>query len=63
MGKRETSILQRVKVELEELKIMRVRRWKEECKDRSLEADLELIIQIMEDRSKSYFKIKERMDK
>ena len=63
MGKRETSILQRVKVELEELKIMRVRRWKEECKDRSLEADLELIIQIMEDLSKSYFKIKERMDK
>jgi len=63
MGKRETSILPKVKLELEELKIMRVRRLKEECKDHSLEADLELIIQIMEDLSKSYFKIKERMDK
>lgn len=63
MGKRETSILPRVKVELEELKIMQVRRWKEECKDHSLEVDLEPIIQIMGARSKSYFKIKERMDK
>jgi hypothetical protein len=63
MGKRETSILPKVKVELEELKIMRVPRWKDKCKGHSLEADLEQIMQIMGARSKSYFKIRERMDK